>query len=178
MRLLGRYQAENAACALAIVEDLATQGIAVSEKDIREGLKMTVWPGRLDVVSSKPFVILDGSHNPDGVKVTTSILKELNVTPLTYVVGCMDDKDVEAIVRSLAPTASEFICTQTRNKRALPAQRLAKVVEAAYKGQIEVFERSESAFERAVRSPTGKGVCVIGSLYLVGEALPWWRTRC
>jgi dihydrofolate synthase/folylpolyglutamate synthase len=177
MRLLGRYQAENAACALAIVEDLANRGIAISEKEIREGLRMTVWPGRLDVVSSKPLVILDGSHNPDGVKVTTSILKELKVTPLTYVIGCMDDKDVGAIVSSLVPTASKFVCTQTKNKRALPARRLAKVVTEAYSGQVEVYEQSELAFERAMKSPPGKGVCVIGSLYLVGEALSWWRSK-
>jgi folylpolyglutamate synthase/dihydropteroate synthase len=109
--------------------------------------------------------------------VTVGILKDLGVTPLTYVIGCMDDKDVEAIVRNLAPTASKFICTQTRNKRALPAQRLAEVVRQIYQGPVEVHEQSEVAFERAIESATGKGVCVIGSLYLVGEALPWWKAR-
>jgi dihydrofolate synthase/folylpolyglutamate synthase len=177
MRLLGRYQAENAACALAVVEALETSGITVSDEEIREGLRKTVWPGRLDVVSSKPLLILDGSHNPDGVAVTADILKELQVTPLTYVIACMDDKDVGAIVRNLAPSASKFICTQTRNKRALPARRLADIVRATFTGQVEVFDESEIAFERALKASTGKGVCVIGSLYLVGEALPWWRGR-
>jgi dihydrofolate synthase/folylpolyglutamate synthase len=177
MRLLGRYQAENAACALAVVEALETSGITVSDEEIREGLRKTVWPGRLDVVSSKPLLILDGSHNPDGVAVTADILKELQVTPLTYVIACMDDKDVGAIVRNLAPSASRFICTQTRNKRALPARRLADIVRATFTGQVEVFDESEIAFERALKASTGKGVCVIGSLYLVGEALPWWRGR-
>ncbi len=147
----------------------------MSEKTIREGLKSTSWPGRLDIVSSRPLVILDGSHNPDGVGVTVGIFKDLGVTPLTYVLGCMDDKDVGTIARNLAPTASKFICTQTRNKRALPAQKLAEMVRQVFPGHVEVHERSEVAFERAIESATGKGVCVIGSLYLVGEALTWWK---
>jgi len=177
IKLLGRYQAENAACALAIIEALATRGIEVSEKTIREGLKSASWPGRLDIVSSRPLVILDGSHNPDGVGVTVSILKDLGVTPLTYVIACMDDKDVGAIVRNLSPTASKFVCTQTRNRRALPAEKLAETVRKVFPGQVEAYGQSETAFERAIEAVGGKGVCIIGSLYLVGEALPWWKAR-
>jgi dihydrofolate synthase/folylpolyglutamate synthase len=176
-RLLGRYQAENAAGAVAVIEELALRGIDVSEDAVREGLVATKWPGRLEIVSSKPLVIFDGSHNPDGVCTTVGILKELKITPLTYVLACMDDKDVLGIVRGLAPTAIKIICTQTRNKRALPASTLVQVVKKAYSGPVEGFDRSEDAFEHGLQNAQGKGMCVIGSLYLVGEAIPWWKSR-
>ncbi len=175
--LLGRYQAENAACAIAVVEELASRGSRLSERAVREGIGSTRWPGRLDIVSTKPLVIFDGSHNPDGVKTTTSILGELGVIPLTYVVGCMDDKDAVGIMKLLAPTAARIICTQTKNKRALPAETLGRIAKEQYRGKVEVFERSEAALDNALASIEGKGVCAIGSLYLVGEAIPWWEGR-
>ncbi len=174
-RLLGGYQAENAAGAIAVIEDLEESGTRVTDDEIRKGILSAQWPGRLDVVSRKPLVILDGSHNPDGVSATIKVLKDLKVTPLTYVLGCMDDKDARGIVRTLAPTASKILCTQSRYKHALAAHKLCLIVDEEYKGPHEVLPVSEDAFAKALRSFTGNGICVIGSLYLVGEAIPWWR---
>jgi dihydrofolate synthase/folylpolyglutamate synthase len=177
VNLLGRYQAENAACAIAMIEELSPKGTPVSESAIRGGLKMTEWEGRMDIISKSPLVILDGSHNPDGVTTTVEILRELGLTPLTYVVACMDDKDAAGIMKQLAPTAAKIICTQTRNKRALSAEKLARIAGNAFHGPVEVFDRSEQALNRGFDGTDGKGLCAIGSLYLVGEAIPWWKAR-
>jgi len=176
-RLLGRYQAENAAAAIAVVELLHDRGVHVTPGEVRKGIMETRWPGRLDVVSKDPLVILDGSHNPDGVSITAKELVDLGVTPLTFVLGCMDDKDATGIVRAIAPIASGIICTQARFKRALPAAALASVVKGEYAGPSNIIESSAEAFEEGLRSRTGRGLCVIGSLYLVGEAIPWWENR-
>lgn len=174
-RLLGGYQAENAACAIAIVEQLGQRGLRIGEEEIKRGLLSARWPGRLDIVCNDPLVLLDGSHNPDGVSTTVKVLKDLNIVPLTYVLGCMDDKDARGIVRALAPTASMIFCTQSRYKRALPAEKLGQIVSEEFKGPQEVVPRSEDAFELAINGYKGKGVCVVGSLYVVGEAIPWWQ---
>ncbi len=171
--LLGGYQAENAAGAVAIIEELGDRGIRVTEDEIRKGLLSTRWPGRLDIVSREPLIILDGSHNPDGVSATVKVLKDLRVVPLTYVIGCMDDKDARGIVRAIAPTASAIYCTQSRYKRALAADKLCSIVDEEFHGPHEVVPKSEEALEKAIASFKGKGVCVIGSLYVVGEAIPW-----
>lgn len=173
--LLGGYQAENAAGAIAIIEELGHVGTHVTEDEIRRGLLSARWPGRLDVVSEKPLVILDGSHNPDGASTTVKVLTDLKLTPLTYVLGCMDDKDARGIVRAIAPTASMIICTQSRYKRALPAEKLGLIVDEEFKGPHDIASSSEDAFEMAMKTYAGKGVCVIGSLYVVGEAIPWWQ---
>ncbi len=176
-RLLGGYQAENAAAALATVETLHDRGIHVTVDHEREGILETRWPGRLDVVSEAPLIILDGSHNPDGVATTVKVLRDLGVTPLTVVVGCMDDKDAIGIVDALVPIASKIICTQSRYKRALSASALAEIVRSRYQGPVTVHSASEEAFEEGLGSGQGRGVCIIGSLYLVGEAIPLWRGK-
>lgn len=171
--MLGAYQAENAACAIAIVEELAKRSIFVADDDIKKGLLSARWPGRLDIVSRDPLVVLDGSHNPDGVSTTVSVLKDLKMTPLTYVLGCMDDKDVRGIVKALAPSAAKMICTQAKYKRAFSARALQSIVGEEFGGPSETVEESNEAFERGIADIIGKGMCVIGSLYLVGEALSW-----
>jgi dihydrofolate synthase/folylpolyglutamate synthase len=176
-RLLGMYQAENAAAALATVETLHDRGIHVTKEEMSDGVQDTRWPGRLDLVSRNPLVVFDGSHNPDGVSATARVLSGLGVVPLTFVIGCMDDKDAVGIVRALGPISARMICTQAEYKRALPARRLAEIARQEYDGPVEVEESSVSAFEAGFRSEMGKGMCVIGSLYLVGEAIRWWANR-
>jgi dihydrofolate synthase/folylpolyglutamate synthase len=177
VRLLGSYQAENAAAAIAAIEGLAKSDIPVGEEEIREGLRAARWPGRMDIVSRRPLIILDGSHNPDGVATTVSVLRQLKLEPLTIVVGCMDDKDARGIVRGLAPVAAKMIVTQARYKRALRAEALHQIVKEEFDGETEVEPDANKALERGLKSVTGKGLCVIGSLYLVGEALEWWSSR-
>lgn len=176
-RLLGGYQADNAATALAVVESLHERGIHVAVDEMRKGVLDTTWPGRLDVVSRHPLIIFDGSHNPDGVSTTVTVLSNLGVVPLTFVLGCMDDKDAEGIVKAIAPISSQIICTQAEYKRALSAADLADIARRETNGPVQVEVSSEKAFEAGLSSDMGKGMCVIGSLYLVGEAISWWHSR-
>lgn len=175
--LVGSYQAENAAAAIAAVDALASSGIKVDDSMVKEGITATKWPGRLDVISKRPVIIFDGSHNPDGAAKTADELKALGVTPLTLVVACMRDKDVDGIANALAPIAANIVATQVENKRAIGASVLADTLRAHFGGEVEVMIPSRRALEHAVSRPEGRGVCVIGSLYLVGEAIQWWNTR-
>jgi len=175
--LLGSYQAINAATAIATVELLHDRGLHVTVEEMRKGIEETRWPGRLDVVSRRPLVIVDGSHNPDGVTTTANVLARLKTVPLTFVLGCMDDKDAHGIVSAIAPHSAKLICTQARYKRALPATKLAEIARQHYDGPITVETPSEKAFETGLGTVEGKGLCIIGSLYLVGEAIPWWKSK-
>ncbi|MBN1676993.1 MAG: bifunctional folylpolyglutamate synthase/dihydrofolate synthase [Candidatus Thermoplasmatota archaeon] len=175
--LLGSHQAENAAVAIAAIEELGARDIAVTDEEIKKGLSSVKWPGRLDVISRRPLVILDGSHNPDGVATTAIVLRSLGLQPLTFVIGCMDDKDARGIVRALIPLASKMIVTQAGYKRALPADSLLRVVQAEFSGETVLQSDARSAFEHGFRNIKGKGLCVIGSLYVVGEAVEWWSER-
>ncbi len=176
-RLLGGYQAENAGTAVAVIEHMADRGVHVSEEETRKALQRAKWPGRLDIVSRSPVLMFDGSHNPDGAQTTARTLDALGLTPMTFVLGCMSDKDARGIVRALAPYAIKIIATQVRNKRALAAERLGEVAREEFQGEMRVVADSGEAIEHALLKCSGKGVCVIGSLYLVGEAFQWRDAR-
>lgn len=175
--LVGSYQAENAAAAIAAIDELESKGTKVGDDAVKAGITATKWPGRLDVISKRPVVIFDGSHNPDGASKTAEELRSLGVTPLTIVIACMKDKDTRAIVRALAPIATNFVATQVEDKRAIGAAVLAETVKEEFSGEVETMIPSRRALEHAVSRPEGRGVCVTGSLYLVGEAIQWWKTR-
>ncbi|MBE0518480.1 MAG: bifunctional folylpolyglutamate synthase/dihydrofolate synthase [Thermoplasmata archaeon] len=171
--LIGGYQAENAAAAIACLECLTEKGDNITEEEIRKGLTNARWPGRMQIVQREPLLIFDGGHNPDGVRMAILTLEALGTLPMTFVVGCMNDKDAREIVRTMAPHASKIIATQVNNKRALPADTLYEIVKEEFKGHSSVSMTSSRGIEMALESTLGKGVCVIGSLYLVGEAIQW-----
>ncbi len=176
-RLLGGYQAENAAAAIAMVGELESNDVLVTEDEIRKALWAARWPGRLDIVSRKPMLMFDGSHNPDGARTTAKTLEALGMTPITFVLGCMKDKDARGIVSALAPHAAMMIVTQVVNKRAMEADALGNIARKEFSGPLAVVPDSHDAVGRALADHKGKGVCVIGSLYLVGEAIQWHRAR-
>lgn len=176
-RLLGGYQAENAATAIAVAERMGDKGVHIADEEVRKALLSAKWPGRLDVVSKRPVLMFDGSHNPDGAQTTARTLEALGMTPITFVLACMKDKDASGIVRALAPCADMMVVTQVDNKRALDAEALGAVVRQEYGGPLSVVPDSGKAIEHALAARKGKGVCVIGSLYLVGEALQWRKAR-
>jgi dihydrofolate synthase/folylpolyglutamate synthase len=89
----------------------------------------------------------------------------------------MDDKDARGIVRALVPVASKMIVTQAKYKRALQSGDLAGIVGDEFRGPAETLSDSTEAFERGFDDILGEGLCVIGSLYVVGEAIQWWKER-
>ncbi len=115
--------------------------------------------------------MFDGSHNPDGARTTARTLEGLGMTPMTFVLACMKDKDAQGIAEALAPYADMFVVTQVHNKRALEADALGDVVSKVFTGPVTVVPDSGEAIETALAGRRGKGVCAIGSLYLVGEAI-------
>ena len=175
-RLIGAHQAENAATAIAVTEQMNAAGCSISETAVREGVAKTKWPGRLDIWSNDPLVILDGSHNPEGVRTTVSVLDSLGLTPLTFVVACMDDKDGLGIIAGLAPYASSMVITEVKTARSMKASQLAILARQSFDGNISVEDDVHDAMAYALSNATGEGVCAIGSFYLVGDVMRWLRT--
>jgi dihydrofolate synthase/folylpolyglutamate synthase len=198
--LLGRHQAANAAVAVAIVEALGRAGIAEPRSDeVRDGLATVRWPGRLELlalgagdravpaskdgpVPGAPDVLLDGAHNPDGVRAFVEALDELRPTLSpgrpTLVLGLMADKDVTSMVGQLASAAglrgARIITTRIDALRAMPAAGLAaawRMASDVGRGhELVARETVDSALEDAVASVRSSGgpLLVAGSLYLVG----------
>jgi dihydrofolate synthase / folylpolyglutamate synthase len=170
--LYGRYQHRNTALALAVTEILETKGYSISESDIVDGLGDTVWPGRMQIISKDPLIIVDGAHNPGAVReLADSITGGFSYDRLIVVIGIMEDKDINSIIRLISPVADYIICTKPDYYRAADPARIMKEVSAAGK-QGEVVDVLPGAIGKAKTMAGSRDLILItGSLFTVGEAL-------
>jgi dihydrofolate synthase / folylpolyglutamate synthase len=168
--LHGRYQADNAAGALMAVEAFLG-GRRLDADTVRSGFATVTSPGRLEVVSRKPLVVLDGAHNPAGARaLAAALLEEFVVDRRILVVACLADKDLRGILEGLAPAIGRLVVTTNHSPRAAPAERLRKEAEALAL-VAETAPDVATAVGRAIDSAAEtEAVVVTGSLHTVGEA--------
>jgi dihydrofolate synthase/folylpolyglutamate synthase len=174
--LRGSHQIINATTALGAVEVLEDSGYPVSNDAVVEGLREVEWPGRLEVISSSPPVLLDGAHNPAGaVVLKESLEKEFEYHHLTLLIGIMKDKDIHSILRLLAPLADHIILTRPHVDRAAPPVMLKEALRENGR-KVEVIEDLKEAIESGLaRTREEDLLCITGSLYTVGEARAYFR---
>jgi dihydrofolate synthase/folylpolyglutamate synthase len=172
LNLLGDHQFGNAGLALAACELLQIGDRApLNEAAIRAGLAQVTWPGRLEMVSSSPLIILDGAHNLMAARLLAKFLKQnLNSYRTTLIIGILDDKPYRQILKDLAPCCERMIITQPVIERAIQAEILAE--EALKSGRkVEIISNVGQAVQHALHTIGVKdAICIAGSLYVVGEA--------
>ena len=170
--LPGRYQGKNVALAMAVVEELGAKGYRILEKDIRDGLEDTIWPGRLQIISREPLIVVDGAHNPGAAReLADSIVSGFSYNRLIAVVGIMADKDIDNIIRLISPVADYIICSRPDYYRAADPRRIMKEVSGLGK-KGEAVNSLKSAINRAkAMASSGDLILITGSLFTVGEAL-------
>ncbi|NOQ18160.1 MAG: bifunctional folylpolyglutamate synthase/dihydrofolate synthase, partial [Dehalococcoidales bacterium] len=112
--LLGRYQLENAATAVAALEVLSAKGFSLSRDSITSGLAETSWAGRFQILNRQPLLVVDGAHNPDAARRLKQSLKEyFDFKQSILVMGASADKDVAGVVSELAPAFDRVIVTRS-----------------------------------------------------------------
>ncbi len=146
IELLGTYQVINAALAIEVAVSLG-----VSEQAVRKGLKATYIQGRFEKICDKPMIFIDGAHNEPA----SLVLKDTLETYFTkkrfiYIMGMLRDKDVETVVRNLAPMGSIIFTVATPNKaRTMSSFELASVVRN-YNENVTALDSIEEAVEMAL----------------------------
>jgi len=176
LHLKGFHQIVNATTALGAMEVLDGLGYRVSTEAMVDGLRDVDWPGRLEMVSASPRVILDGAHNPAGaLALKESLRKEFQFQHLVLLVGIMKDKDSRSMLHLIAPLADTIILTKPHTDRATPPLLLKKALGRSGK-KTEIEEDLKKAIDRGL-SLTHKGdlLCITGSLYTVGEARTYFH---
>jgi dihydrofolate synthase/folylpolyglutamate synthase len=169
--LLGRYQVQNAALALAACELLINDQVAISFESIKQGLANTCWPGRLEIVCEHPTVILDGAHNLMAARNLAKYLAEnLAGRRLTLVIGILGDKPYRSMLNSLLPDCSRAIITRAQSQRALKPEKLYAIAKKSL-ADVSIIPDVAAAVRNAIETAGSDDViCVAGSLYVVGEA--------
>ena len=170
--LLGRHQAANAAVAIGIVESLNAYGTAVCSHNITGGIRNVDWPGRIQVVSKAPWIVLDGAQNEASARALKDAVKSIFTYRKLYLVfGVSSGKDIRGIARNLFPLAEEIFFTQADTPRAVPPEKIRKDFADYESRSVSTFNVRE-AVELARRHAKPEDlILVTGSLFVVGEAL-------
>lgn len=170
-RLMGRHQVDNAAISLAACELLSRSGTSISEENCRQGLLNHHWPGRLEIVSESPRIILDGAHNLVAAQNLAAFLaRETDQRPITMVIGILDDKPYKAMLSALVPVTQKVIFTRPKIDRGLPPETLYAEAKQ-YGKEMTLLPDVQQAVQQAVNQAAPDDIiCVAGSLYVVGEA--------
>ncbi len=171
--LLGSYQIENASLALEVCACLQEIGIQLNQSKIKMALFKTHWPYRFEIVSKNPLIILDGSHNMDGIiHLRKSLESYFPKQKFTFVIGMLADKDYEKMLTEMIPLANEFLCVSVENPRALRAQELKQTIEKMH-GKVSAYPLEE-AIQKGLRC---ESLCVFGSFYYLGKVRKILETK-
>ncbi len=172
--LIGAHQPENTALALAACELLNQQHLSITEDDIRKGLKNVHWPARLEVVSTDPYILLDGAHNLAAAhKLANYLTTRLSGRKITLVIGILDDKPYRAMLSILAPLANRVIATRPSIDRAIPPETLAKAVKKYSRNIVIKPDIAEAVRYAIATSGQNNAIVIAGSLYVAGEAIAY-----
>lgn len=177
--MVGRHQAENLKTALATLEILRKSGaVKLDREALYEGLKRARQPGRFEVISEDPLVIIDGAHNEAGAQaLQETMAQHFAGKKILLVAGILADKEIDSIVKFLTKITDHIIVTEPDNPRKLAAEKLAEHV-AEFGVAAEAVPNVEAAVHRAKELAEGYDVILFaGSLYLIGDVRRLWRNE-
>lgn len=170
LALLGEVQIYNCAVAVNTVEVLNALGYMISVEAIYDGLKEVQWKGRMEVMGMKPYVLLDGAHNIDGIdKLSRSLETYFRYKRLYLIIGILTDKQVEEMLQTITTKAEMVIAVTPNTERAEQAGVLKdKIIKINPK--CEAYGDYEEAFKYAYSLCGTEDLLVVcGSLYMIGD---------
>ncbi len=170
--LLGDYQLDNAATAIAALEVLAGKGFNISKDGIISGLAQVGWPGRFQILSHHPLLIIDGAHNPDSARrLKQSLEQYFDFDRAILVIGVSSDKDIAGIVSELASLFNKVIITRSRHPRAMALPQL-KAEFRRHEIEAQAVEAVSEALSLALALAEARDlICITGSLFVAAEAI-------
>lgn len=176
IRLAGLHQTRNASVAIEAAMLLKEKGWAIDEDAIRRGIESARWPGRFELLSEEPIFIADGAHNSQGVAMLRSNLEQLFPDrKITFIMGVLADKDYTEMVSEMAPIAQRFITVDVDNKRALPCEELAEIIEEMDIEAIAAYDVHAGIRLAMLLAGSVGIICSFGSLYYVGKVREYFN---
>ncbi len=178
IQLLGRHQVKNAILALEAARVLQRSGYHIDEEAIKTGLSTAHWSGRLELLSTRPYLLIDGAHNEDAARtLRESIEIYFTNRRIIFMIGVLADKDYQKILEITAPLADTIYTLTPENPRALRSDNLA---EEAGKYCDRVFDAGnvtqalQLAYEEAGEEDV---ILAFGSLSFLGDLVHALKLR-
>ena len=169
--LLGRHQINNAALALETLNVIKNY-YCISDFQTEDGMRKTIWRGRIEILEREPMVICDGAHNPDGAKSLLSFLQN-NFTNqrLIYIMGVLSDKDYEQMVQILVPAADKIYTVAPDNPRALSSRELCNCISKYHQNVEERQRLAECLSEVRQKAEKDDVIIICGTLSFQNELI-------
>ena len=168
--LSGGHQLANAALALAALEVAEESGLKIRDAAIRAGLRKTRWEARMEILHTRPVFLLDGAHNPSGVRSLRRALQEnFSCRRLILIFAVLSDKDYRTMLQKIAPLASVAILPPLPTGRAVPPEQLAGLMKKMGFTAVVAGTVDEAVSLALAMAEEGDMICALGSLYLAGE---------
>lgn len=175
LKLLGSCQPENAALAVQAASVLS-RSYPIEKKHIYDGIEKTRWGGRFELHSGSPDIILDGAHNPDGIRrLRESVNQMFGAVPICYVCGVLADKDYEKEIEILFGRASNVFTVTPPSPRAMKSTDLKVAIKERFP-QLKVTSfDSEDGIEKAMEAAVSQNnpVVVCGTLTILARVKEW-----
>lgn len=173
--LLGRHQLENAATAVSTLSLLRQAGLGIPVEAVHSGLRAVRWPGRMEILSQDPLVVVDCAHNPYSARVLRDALEEwFPGRGWVMVFGASADKDIAGMLEALVPISEYIIVTRAEHPRAMAPIELADIVAEVGSG-AEVSLNVRKSLDRALAMmDPDNGLLATGSIFLVADLREAW----
>ena len=163
--LLGEHQAKNSAVAIALSKDILGH---LKREKIEKPLSTLSWPGRMQIISDNPFIMLDACINAASTQNVKETLKYLKTEGVTLIIGIPQDKDYLGVAKEMKNYASQIILTKSRNPHYLFSPRQ---VEILHDNKIEAIWREDVweaiEYSRKIGNPT----VILGTTSLITDVL-------
>lgn len=184
--LNGAHQINNAAVAVMTVEVLRQYyALIMDDDDLAQGLKSTTWPGRLEMVSRNPRILLDGAHNPEGMEALANALRDIyKFDKLNVMMAMMPNKNHEHSLRHILPMVDMLVITEPDFHKKMNAADLASVanrlgeelgrprnvvVEPDWRRALELLQEASTDVPEHENTLS----VITGTLYLIADARSW-----
>lgn len=169
--LVGSFQIENVALAVAALAELRKTGTDVPDAAIVSGMAAVRWPARFQKVRDHPLVIVDGAHNGPAAAALAAAYRELFTDrKCILVTGILADKDLGSIAGSLGPLAQRVVACHPKSHRAYHAEEVASAFRRF--APVETVPAVGEAVDRGIAEAGSEDIVLItGSIYTAGEAV-------
>jgi len=169
--LAGEHQVLNALTAIRAMELLEGSGYQIDRRSLESGISGAEWRGRLEILDSRPRIILDGAHNPAAAHTVREYIESfLQPRQIVMIFGAMKDKAIQEMVRVLFPLAREVVLTRPEYERSAKPHDILSFI-----SQDSISVRSTASVQEAIDiakqlASEDDTILIVGSLFLVGEA--------
>ena len=170
--LLGEHQAMNCGLALTLLDVLKGRGFPIDDQKAMAGLAKVRLPGRMEIVSEQPRVLVDGAHNASSIAaLVRAIGQNITYDSMIVIFGCHRDKDVDGMIQQIQLGADKIIFTSTSSPRSADPHDLAAEYTDRSGKMSQVADTLDEALQIAFGAVTREDlICITGSFYLVGKA--------